>query len=186
MIIIKQSLRFFHRAPEMTEETEKLNGNYRLILEQVEELDDNEIFASDPAVKNSFKVISDRLKRFLPVENSEDKVQDETINENSNSSSSESKNSTMNCSEAIVTNGEDPKSTDAEVDSSQHPTEQPANNNIESIDIRITSYESPLEMMRTNKTKYAHQSERISKKFNIFCQISRLKLTFEAFIFFIF
>lgn len=124
----------------MTEQTDELHENYRQILDQVEILSKNSNFASDPAIKSSFKVISDRLKIFLPAESPT--CDDVTLNGNLSPGSVESTNVT----ETIVENDKVPSS------AAEDQPEPSTSANIESLDIRIT-YESPLEMMRSNKTK---------------------------------
>lgn len=132
----------------MTEQNNELHENYRQILDQVEILARNPNLAADPAIKNSFKVISDRLQRLLPAETTTTTTLDEKMNEISNPSSVDSK------VETIVENDEVPSSSTG-IANEMEPT---TTSNIDSLDIRIT-YESPLEMMRSNKTKYAHQQK---------------------------
>jgi hypothetical protein len=142
----------------MTEQNNELNENYRQILDQVEILGQNSNFAADPAIKNSFKIISDRLKRLLPDETAT--TLDETLNENSNPSSVESKN------ETIVENDDHLPSSSIGGATEEVESTIMSSSNIDSLDIRIT-YESPLEMMRSNKTKYAHQQETNSQLNNL-------------------
>lgn len=124
------------RTPEMTEQNKELHENYRIILDQVEQLEQNANFAADATIMNNFKVISERLKKLIPAE---------TAAENSNANSVES------TKEETVQNDDQVTRTAI--------TEPPkAVNNIDSLDVRFT-YDSPLEMMRSNKTKYAHHRE---------------------------
>lgn len=120
----------------MTEQNKELHENYRIILDQVEQLEQNANFAADATIKNNFRVISERLKKLIPAE---------TAADNSNATSAES------TKEKTVQN-------DDQVTSEVIAEPPTAVNNIDSLDVRFT-YDSPLEMMRSNKTKYAHHRE---------------------------